>query len=389
MNKIKYFLFVLVLIPAFAYSQMYSQNDIVSQYDPFMITVNEMTINTNNEDFREMPFVIVMTVTVGNEKVTKFLYKDDLIMNAVKNYDDEFWNINFTAKQNNILIFPSLYNLVNKPTSVTVRFEGYTNLYEGDVPLLNQISSSFCYTSTTMQPLIDQVYKYLAGTTQVNQPNSSLLSTAVVLGQNMSKRPEINYMGNAAEMTFIVPPDPKKVFGSDILMNEKKTIESKTQLKVNDQWVITVTKTPDVKIVQAQPYYLKIKGVFLDITSQTSISPDKTESNLAKCSDIINDDIVPGKNTDYYLNDQASKQLTNLLNFLRASVRAKSDTLETTNELMNSDEREALSYMENNLKANEFNLDDEYLYDDYINSSTNRGVIQKNVDLIKKYYQIK
>ena len=388
MNKIKYFLVALILVPSFAYSQMYSQNDIVSQYDPFMITVNEMTINTNNEDFREMPFVIVMTVTVGNEKVTKFLYKDDLVMNSVKSYDD-FWNINFTAKKSNMLIFPSLYSLVNKPTSVTIRFEGYTNLYEGDIPMLNQISSSFCYTSTTMQSLMEQVYKYLAGSTEINQPNSSLLSTAVVLGQNMSKRPEINYMGMPVEMTFIVPPDPKKVFGSDILMNGKKTLESKTQLKVNDQWVITVTKTPDVKIVQAQSYYVKIKGVFLDITSQQSITQDKRESNLAKCSDIINDDIVPGKNSDYYLNDQVSKQFTNLLNFLRASVRAKSDTLETTNDLMNSDEREALSYMETNLRANEFNLDDEYLYDDYINSSTNRGVIQKNVDLIKKYYQIK
>ena len=158
---------------------------------------------------------------------------------------------------------------------------------------------------------------------------------------------------------------------------------------MNDQWMITVTKIPDVKIIQAQSYYVKIKGVFLDLTSQQTITADKRESNLAKASDIINDDIVPGKNTDVYINDQVSRQFTNLLNFLKAGVRVKSDTLETTNEMMLSDEREALSYFENNMKTNEFNLDNEYLYDDYINSSTNRGVIQKHIDLIKRYYQTK
>jgi hypothetical protein len=56
---------------------------------------------------------------------------------------------------------------------------------------------------------------------------------------------------------------------------------------------------------------------------------------------------------------------------------------------MLSHEREALSYFETNLKENDFNLDNQYLYDDYINSSVNRGVLQREIDLIRKYYQIK
>ncbi len=368
---------------------MYSQSDIVSQYDPFTIAINEMTINTNDEDFREHPFIIIMTVTIGNERITKFLYKDDLTMNAVKNYDDEFWNINFSCRKNNIMIFPSLINLVNKPNSVTVRFQGFSNLYEGDQPLLNQLSTSFCYTSTTMYSLMDEVYKYLAGTTEINRPNSSLLTTAEVLGQNIAKRPEIFYMGNPTELTFVVPQDPKKVIGTDILANGKRTLESKSALKVNDQWIITVTKLPDVKIVQSQPYFVKIKGVFIDLTSQQIISPDKRESNLAKADFIINDELVPGKHPDVYINDQVSRQLTNLLNLIKAGVRVKSDTVESTNDMMASDEREALSYFENNLRDNEYNLDNQYLYDDYINSSVNRGVLQKEMDLIKRYYQIK
>jgi hypothetical protein len=388
MNFKRLFFIVSLIAPSICFSQMYSQNDIVSQFDPFSITINEMTVNTNDEDFREHPYIIIMTVTIGNEKITKFLYKDDITMNAVKDYDD-FMNINFSARRNNILIFPSLVNLVNKPTTVTIRFEGYSNLYELDQPMLNQLSTSFCYVSSTMYTMMDQVYKFLAGTTETNRPNSSLLTTAEVLGQNISKRPEINYFGNPVEMTFVVPPDPKKVIGTDILSNGKKTIESKTTLRVNDQWVITITKLPDVKVVQAQPYYVKIKGVFIDLTTQQIISSDRREGNIAKAVNIINDELVPGKNPEVYINEQTSKQLSNLLNLIKAGVRAKSDTSETTNDLMLSDEREALSYFENNLRENEFSLENEYLYDDYINSSVNRGILQKEMDLIKRYYQIK
>ena len=389
MSKIKFVLFLILLVPCFVSAQMYSQNDIVSTYDPFTIKINEMTVNTNDEDFREHPYIIIMTVSIGNERITKFLYPNDLTMNNVKNYDDEFWNINFTCNKNNVLIFPALVNLVNKPQSVTVRFQGYSNLYEGDQPLLNQLSTSFCYTSTTMYSLMDQVYKYLAGTTDINRPNSSLLTTAEVLGQNIAKRPEIFYMGNPSEVTFVVPPDPKKVVGTDILANGKRTMEAKSTLKVNDQYVITVTKLPDVSVVQAQPYYVKVKGIFLDLTSQTIISPDRRESNIAKAVNEINDELVVGKNPDVYMNDQVARQLTNLLNLIKAGVRAKSDTVESTSDMMASDEREALSYFENNLRDNEYNLDNEYLYDDYINSSVNRGVLQKEIDLIKRYYQIK
>jgi hypothetical protein len=166
-------------------------------------------------------------------------------------------------------------------------------------------------------------------------------------------------------------------------------MEAKSTLKVNDQYVITVTKLPDVSIVQAQPYYVKVKGIFLDLTSQTIISPDRRESNIAKAVNEINDELVVGKNPDVYMNDQVARQLTNLLNLIKSGVRAKSDTVESTNDMMASDEREALSYFENNLRDNEFNLDNQYLYDDYINSSVNRGVLQKEIDLIKRYYQIK
>jgi hypothetical protein len=56
---------------------------------------------------------------------------------------------------------------------------------------------------------------------------------------------------------------------------------------------------------------------------------------------------------------------------------------------MNSNEREALSYFESNLKGNEFNVNNQYVYDEFIGSSANRGVIQKEIDAIKRYYQIK
>jgi hypothetical protein len=119
------------------------------------------------------------------------------------------------------------------------------------------------------------------------------------------------------------------------------------------------------------------------------IDENKREGLIARCNEVINEDLVMGRKAGVYINSEVIKQFTYLMNFLKAGIRAKSDTASTTNDFMKSDEREALTYMETNLKENDFNLNNQYLYDDYINSSVNRGSIQKDIDIIRRYYQLK
>lgn len=387
--KIIILLFLTVLLVRSSYSQIYSYKDIVNQYDGYTLTLNELTLNTNDEDIKEHAYVVIVTIYAGNEKITKFLYRDDLVMNSVKNYDDVFWSINFTVKRNNIILLPAMINIANQPSSLTIKFEGYSNMNEGDVAMMNQLSTGFVYCSSNMYNLMDQAFKYLASSPDVNRPNSSLLTTAEVLQQNISRRPGIFYLGNPSEVNYVLPQDPKKVIGTNLLVQGKRTIESKVTLKANDQWIFTVTKLPDVKIVQSEPYYTKIRGIFQDLTALQIVPEDRREGYLAKAQDVISEDMVVGRKAGVYLNDQVVKQFTNLMNLLKAGIRVKSDSASTTSEMMNSNEREALSYFEINLKENDFNLDNQYLYDDYINSSVNRGIIQKEIDLIRRYYQIK
>ncbi|RPI13067.1 MAG: hypothetical protein EHM58_19205 [Ignavibacteriae bacterium] len=389
MKKLLFILFFFILLPVSTNSQVSSYKDIVNIYDAYTITLNELTLNTNDEEIKEHAYVVIVTVIIGNEKITKFLYRDDLIMNSVKNYDDVFWSINFTVKRNNTIIIPAQVNVTNSPNSVLIKFEGYSNMNEADVALMSQLSTSFVYCSSNMYNLMDKAYKYLANSPDINRPNSSLLTTAEVLQQNISRRPGIFYLGNPTEVTYVVPQDPKKVIGTNLFVQGKRTVESKIGAKTNDLWIFTVTKLPDVKIVQAEPYYTKIKGVFQDITALQIIPLDRREGYLAKAQEIITDEMVPGRKADVYINDQVSKQFINLMNLLKAGIRVKSDSMQSTSDFMNSNEREALSYFEINLKENDFNLENEYLFDDYINSSVNRGIIQKEIDLVRRYYQIK
>jgi len=381
-------LLLLLLVPSLTFGQAYSQKDIVNQYDPFTITINDLSLNTNDDDFRENAYVIVMTIFAGNEKIIKFITKDDLIMNSVISFDN-YSNVNFTVKRNNIIILPAMINITNAPSSITIKLEGYSNVNEGDQALIGQLSTGFCYTSSSMYNLMDQAFKYLASSPDVNRPNNSLLVTAEVLQQNLSKRPGIFYMGDPAEITYSIPNDPKKVMGTNLLVQGPRAIESKVSVRNVDKWNMTVTKLTDVKIVQSQPYYTKIAGLFRDITALQKIPGLKIEGFLERCNEIINDDMVVGRKTDVYLNDQAVRQFTNMMNMLKAGIRVKADTAEFTEDFMRSDEREALSYFETNIKENDFNLDNEYLYDDYINSSVNRGIIQKEIDLVRRYYQLK
>lgn len=381
-------LLLLLFVQSFSFGQAYSQKDIVNQYDPFTITINDLSLNTNDDDFRENAYVIVMTIFAGNEKIIKFITKDDLIMNSVISFDN-YSNVNFTVKRNNILIMPAMINITNAPAAITIKLEGYSGVNEGDQALIGQLSTGFCYTSSSMYNLMDQAFKYLASSPDVNRPNNSLLVTAEVLQQNLSKRPGIFYMGDPAEVTYVIPNDPKKVLGTNLLVQGPRAIESKVSVRNVDKWNMTVTKLTDIKIVQAQPYYTKIAGLFRDITAIQKIPGIKIEGFLERCNEVINDNMVPGRKADVYLHDQASKQFINLMNFLKAGIRVKADTAEFTEDFMKSDEREGLSYFETNLKENDFNLDNEYLYDDYINSSVNRGIIQKEIDLIRRYYQLK
>ncbi len=379
-----------VLFPVLLFAQIYSEHDMVNQYDPFTITLDNMTLSTNDEDFQDHnAYVIIVTVTIGNEKIIKFITMDDLTINSSKNYGDAVWQKNMTVKKNNIIIIPAIFNIPNNTGSMTIRIEGYSNVNPSDMGALGQLSSSFCYVSSEMFVYMEHAYKYLSSSSDVNRPDSKNYTTATVLQQNIKTRAEIFYFGNPIEVNYSIPQDPKKVFGTNILVQGKKTLEAVIGTNVKDNVNLTITKFTDVKLIQAEPYYQKIKGVFNDLTSLSVIPDSKRDGYIEKAQDIISSDLVVGLKQGVYINDQAVKQYTNLLNLLKAGVRAKSDTTGTTNDVMNSDEREALSFFESNLKDNEFNLENEYVYDDFIASSVNRGILQKEIDLIRKYYGLK
>lgn len=381
--------FILLVLSSTAFSQIYSPKDIINAYDPFTITFGEMVLNTNDDEFKEHNFLLVVTITIGPEKIIKFFYKDDLLLNNMKSYNDDYWAISFTPKKNNIILIPSLFNIQNNGGMVSIKLEGYSNLSAGDETMMNQLSTGYVYCSTTMYGSIEQAYKYLATSPEVNKPNSSLLTTAEVLQRNVSTRPGIFYLSNPLEISYAIPQDPKKVVGTNILIQGQKKIESKLSTKSQDIWNLTFTKLTDVKIVQNESYYNKIKGVFNDISQMTKIDENKREGLIARCNEVINDDLVMGRKAGVYLNDQVIKQFTYLMNFLKAGIRVKSDTASFTADFMKSDEREALTYFETNLKENDFNLEDQYVYDDFVNSSVNRGAIQKDIDIIRRYYQLK
>lgn len=382
-------LIFLFLLSSNVFSQIYSPKDIVNIFDPFTITFGDLVLNTNDDEFKEHNFLIIVTITVGSEKIIKFFYKDDLLINNIKSYNDDYWAISFSARKNNIILFPAVYNVLNSGGNINIKMEGYSNLSPGDETMLSQLSSGYVYTSTAMSSMIEQAYKYFANSTEVNKPNNSLITSAEVLQRNVSTRPGIFYLGNPTEVSYAIPVDPKKVIGTNLLIQGDKKVESKISSKTTDQWNLTINKFTDVKIVQGEGYYNKIKGVFNDIINLPKIDENKREGLIARCNEVINEDLVMGRKSDVYMNPEVIKQFTYLMNFIKAGIRAKSDTASTTNDFMKADEREALNFFETNLKENDFNLENQYVFDDFISSSVNRGAIQKEIDIIRRYYQLK
>src|ERR1041384_3391920 len=135
-----------IVFPALIFSQMYSGKDVVNQYDPFSISIDNMTLSTNDGDFTENnSFIVIVTATIGNEKVIKFLTKDDITVNSAKAYGD-ILQVSMTPRKNNIMVFPAIFNIPNNTGSITIKVEGYSNINPIDLNALTQLSSSFCYT---------------------------------------------------------------------------------------------------------------------------------------------------------------------------------------------------------------------------------------------------
>jgi hypothetical protein len=388
-QKLIKLLVLFLLLNSQAFSQIFSQKDIINVYDPFTIKFDNLVLNTNDDEFKDHTFIIVVTITIGPEKIIKFFYKNDLLINGIRNFNDDYWQVNLTAIKNNVIILPALSTIINSGGLINIRMEGYSNLSTGDEMTMNQLSTGYVYTSSQMYNDMEQAYRFLATSPEINKPNTGLITTAEVLQRNISTRAGIFYLGNPTDVSYVIPKEPNKVVGTNVLVQGDKKIESKLSNKSADVWNLTITKLLDVKIMQNEAYYSKIKGAFGDISSMQKIDENKREGLIARCNEIINDDLVFGRKSGSYLNDEIIRQMTHLLNFLKAGIRAKSDTAGSTTDLMKSDEREALSYFETNLKENDFTLFNQYLYDDYINSGVYRGSLQKDVDAIRRYYQLK
>ena len=370
-------------------AQIYSTRDMINIYDPFTISFDNFVLNTNDDEFKEHNHIVIATITVGADRIYKFFYKDDLMITNIKSTRDDIWQISFKVKKNNIVLIPALSNFINNNGQITIKLEGYSNLSPGDETVMNQLSTAYVYTGSQMYYAMELAYKYLATSADVCKPNTGMITSAEVLQRNISTRPGIFYLSNPYEVSYIIPKDPSKVIGTNILIQGQKKLESKITARNIDQWDITFTKYLDVKIVQNESYYAKAKALFSDISNMPRIDKYKSEGLIARCDEIIKEDLLIGGKSGVYLNDQVVEQLTYLMNFLKATIRAKSDTLETTSDVMRGDERNALSYFETNLKSTELNLQNQYLYDDFIAGAVNRGLIQKDIDILRKYYQIR
>jgi hypothetical protein len=382
-------LFLFLALGASSFSQIYSPKDIITVYDPFTITFDELVLNTNDDEFKEHNYLIVVTITIGPEKIIKFFYKSDLLVNTMRNFNDDYWAVTFKVLKNNVVLIPSVFNIPNNGGLIQIRMEGYSNLSMGDETMMNQLSTSYVYCGSSMYNAMDQAYKYLASSPEINKPNNSLLTSAEVLQRNVSTRPGIFYLGNPTDVSYAIPEDPSKAIGTNLLIQGKKKIESKLTSRTSDQWNLTITKLYDVKIVQNEGFYNKIKTVFSDVMNTQKIDENRREGYISRCNEVIAEDLMLGRRQGVYLNDEAVKQFTYLMNFLKADIRAKSDTASYTNDYMKADEREALTYMEANIREDDYNLENQYIYDDFIHSMIGRGTIQKEIDVIRRYYQLK
>ena len=380
----KYFLLVLLLL-VFSGSVSFSQVDnFITQYDPYILSLKKYTFYYPVDDdplSGTSNFVVVMRGNIGNQKdaFIKFITADQVGFDLAREFEDGYIQEVNALDKRGILVPPS--KDVSGSYFLELTVSGYADLTDTDYEKMKKLSGSETVpVSTSMINSFAGIYHNYPQKTDIFKPTDETWAEAQAFLAGMNTRQKVDL----GTITFKSPmiADIKNITASESLAAGDKTIENKKTYAIA---ILNFKSLRDELMVYEQDYYKKLYEIFLKLAGNSIYQDD-----YFKVVDELNDFKAIGfkDRDDVYIVPEVKKQLGNILEVFILSTPIKVDTNKTSESMISIEGQVVIDYFRENIGGDKNRLN-KYIFDDYLSNDINRVKLQRDIDLIRNYYNIR
>ena len=363
----------------------HSQSDnFINQYDPYVATIKKMTfyypvdddpLNTNS------PFAIFISGTIGSQKdaFMKIITADRIGFDASKEFQDGYLQDISILDLRGILIPP--IKDMNGSNFLELNIKMYAGFTEADYLKLKKINEGGNLTvNSSMISAFTGFYNFYGSKAEVYKPTDENWAEVQVFLAGMGTRQKVECGG----MNLIIPftTTVTNIKSGDNFVPGDKVFEDK---KANSMAIVNFKLINNELIVYAQDYYRKLLDKFLKFAGNGIYADD-----LPGIMEDLNDFKAVGfkDKNDVYVSPEAKKQLGYILDLLILAQPIKADTNKISEGRIPLEGELVLDYFRANITGDK-TKNNRYLYEDYIGNDMNRIKLQRELELIRNYYNLK
>jgi len=380
----KYFLLILLLL-IFSGNVSFSQVDnFITQYDPYILSLKKYTFYYPVDDdplSGSSNFVIVMRGNIGNQKdaFIKFITADQVGFDVAREFEDGYIQEVNALDKRGILVPPS--KDVSGSYFLELTISGYADLTDTDYEKMKKLSGSETVpVSTSMINSFAGIYHNYPQKTDLFKPTDKSWAEAQAFLAGMNTRQKVDL----GTITFKSPmiADIKNITASESLAAGDKAIENKKAYAIA---ILNFKSLRDELMVYEQDYFKKLYEIFLKLAGNSIYRDD-----YFKVVDELNDFKAIGfkDRDDVYIVPEVKKQLGNILEIFILSTPIKVDTNKTSESMISIEGQVVIDYFRENIGGDKNRLN-KYIYDDYLADDINRVKLQRDIDLIRNYYNLR
>ena len=384
MKNITKFWFVLLIISVFG-SIAFSQSEYyINQYDPYIITLKKLAFYYPKDDdplTSNSNFVLIISGTIGSQTnaFVRFITANQIAFETSKEYREGYLQ-EVSIIDNRGILIPPIKDM-NGSNFLELTIKGYADLSDVDYAKLKKLTDvgNLPVNASISAPFMGY-YGFYGSKNEVFKPTDDNWAEAQVFLAGLGTRQKTECYG----IEYIVPfvTTVTSIKSGDNFVPGDKVIEDK---KYGTMGILGFKLVNNELLVSAQDYYKKLLERFLKLAGNSIYADD-----LPGIMEELNDFKAVGfkDKNDIYVSPEAKKQLMYILDLLILAQPIKVDTNTTTTGRIPLEGELVLDYFRANITGDKTRTN-RYIYDDFIGNDMNRIKLQRELELVRNYYNLK
>ncbi len=383
MKKFNKFASISVLILVLCNVTFSQSDNFINQYDPYATTLKKMTFYYPQDDdpiSAASKFAVFVYGSIGSQKdaFIKIFTADKIGFDASKEFQDGYLQDISIMDLRGVLVPP--IKDMGGSNFLELNIKVYTGFSDIDYTKLKRISDEGTVTinSSVINPFMGY-YNFYGSKNEVFKPTDENWAEVQVFLSGMGTRQKIDCGGINLVIPYVTTVTTIKA-GDNFVPGDKVFEDKKSNLMA----IVNFKLANNELIVMAQDYYKKLLDRFLKFAGN-SIYRDALPGIMEELNDFKSTGFKD-KN-DVYVSPEAKKQLMYILDLLILGQPIKADTTANTSRIPLEGEL-VLDYFRANISGDK-TKSNRYIFEDFIGNDMNRIKLQRELELVRNYYNLK